>query len=185
MDQSAKTHSENHLHDVEPRWFAVRTRFRDEKVALQQLTLNGIHAYLPIKKLARRYGRKVRYVQLPLINGFVFVKILKKDYHVVLQTQYAAGFLKFGNNLLSIPESEINLIKRLLNEEVEIDVTPTALIEGDWVEVVSGPLLGMQGQFVEEKGKGKVVVNLSYSGFSLHITVDPKLLTKISAPTQY
>jgi transcription antitermination factor NusG len=181
MGITAKTAPENHLSDTEERWFAIRTRFRDEKMALKMLTLQDIHAYLPMRKLARRYTRKIRYVELPLINSFLFVRILHKDYSTVLQTQYVTGFLKFGQNLLSIPDEEINWIKRLLNEDIEIEVTTTDFSKGDLVEVNAGPLLGLKGRLVEMQGKDKILVDLSNSGHTIHITIDKKLLSKLSS----
>ena len=68
---------ESHLSETEPRWFAIRTRFKSEKLAYKQLIARKIEAYLPIRHLIRRYGRKKREIDLPLINNFVFVKILK------------------------------------------------------------------------------------------------------------
>jgi transcription antitermination factor NusG len=182
MGLSAKIDFENHLSDQDSRWFAVRTRYKDEKMAFKQLQLNGISAYLPIKKLARRYGRKLRHVELPLINSFVFVKIFKNQYHLVLQTQYTTGFLKFGNNLLSIPENEIQLIKRLLHEDIDLEVVPISLEKGDIVEVVTGPLLGLRGRLLHSQGKGKMLVDLNNFGHALQITIDNQLLRKISEP---
>lgn len=171
---------ESHLSETEPRWFAIRTRFKSEKLAHKQLISRHIDAYLPIRHLIRRYGRKKREIDLPLINNFVFVKIVKKDYLTVLQTEYVNGFLKLGHNLLSIPEVQIDLIRRLLGENVDIEVVEnTGLEKGDWVEVTMGPLLGMQGRLVQMKGKEKVLVELINSGYSLEISIDNQLLRKM------
>ena len=172
--------NESHLREDEPRWFAIRTRFKSEKLAYKQLLSRKIDAYLPIRHLIRRYGRKKREIDLPLINNFVFVKIVKKDYLTVLQTEYVNGFLKLGNNLLSIPEAQIELIRRLLGENVEVEVVESAGLDaGDWVEVTMGPLLGMQGRLIKIKGKEKVLVDLITSGYSLEISIDNQLLRKI------
>ncbi len=172
---------ESHLSEDEHRWFAIKTRFKSEKLAYKQLTLRQIDAYLPIRHLIRRYGRKKREIDLPLINNFVFVKIVKKDYLTVLQTEYVNGFLKLGHNLLSIPEEQIELIRRLLGENMDVEVVENKGLEkGDWVEVTMGPLLGMQGKLIQVKGKEKVLVELMNSGYSLEISIDNQLLTKIN-----
>lgn len=172
--------NENHLNDTEPRWFAVRTRFRDEKVALKMLTTYGITTYLPIQKLTRRYGKKVRHVELPLINSFVFVKICSHEYKIVLQTEYVTGFLKLGQNMLAIPDEQIELMRRLLGEGVELTVEPTMRYEkGDWVEVTAGSLLGLRGTLVNIQGKDKMLVELVNSGYTLQISIDKALLNKI------
>jgi transcriptional antiterminator RfaH len=176
---TAKTITENHLHVSEPKWFAIRTRFKSEKIAHRLLKAKGINAYLPIRKLVRRYEKKIRYVDMPLINGFVFVNIIKKEYVQVLETEYVAGFLKFGQNLLAIPDEQIKLIHRLLGENIELDVHPTNLTKGDWVEVMAGPLLGFKGRLIQMDGKEKFIVDLVNAAHSLEITIDIHLLKKI------
>ena len=173
---------ESHLSEDQPRWFAIRTRYKSEKLAYKQLISRQIDAYLPIRHLIRRYGRKKREVDLPLINNFVFVKIVKKDYLTVLQTEYVNGFLKLGHNLLSIPEEQIELIRRLLGENIDLEVVENRILEkGDWVEVTSGPLLGMRGKLVQVKGKEKVLVELINSGYSLEISIDNQLVKRVEA----
>ncbi|MDZ7877839.1 MAG: UpxY family transcription antiterminator [Saprospiraceae bacterium] len=172
--------NENHLSAEIPRWFAVRTRFRDEKVALKMLTNYGVHTYLPIQNLTRRYGKKIRQVELPLINSFVFVKICSHEYKTVLQTEYVTGFLKLGQNILAIPEEQIELMRRLLGEGVELVVEPTMAYEkGDLVEVTSGALLGLRGTLVTVQGKDKMLVDLINSGYTLQISIDKALLSKV------
>ena len=173
---------ESHLSEDQPRWFAIRTRYKSEKLAYKQLINRQIDAYLPIRHLIRRYGRKKREVDLPLINNFVFVKIVKKDYLTVLQTEYVNGFLKLGHNLLSIPEEQIELIRRLLGENIDLEVVENRILEkGDWVEITSGPLLGMRGKLVQVKGKEKVLVELINSGYSLEISIDNQLVKRVEA----
>ena len=171
---------ENHLDDKEGRWFAVHTKFRSEKAAVKRLEANGVEAYLPIKSVVRHYQRKIRKTELPLISSFVFVRIVKTMYAKVLETEYVAGFLKFGGNLLSIPDGQIELIKRLLGtEDLEMEVTQTAFYEGDEVEIDSGPLLGLRGKLVSIQGKERVLVDLVNSGYSLQLIVDKKLLRRV------
>jgi transcription antitermination factor NusG len=173
--------NENHLDEKEPRWFAVRTRFRDEKVALKMLTTYGVEAYLPIQKVTRRYSKKVRHLDLPLINSFVFVKICSHEYKTVLQTEYVTGFLKLGQNILSIPDEQIELMRRLLGQGVELSIEPTMNYEkGDLVEVTSGFLIGLRGKLVTIQGKDKMLIDLINSEHTLQISIDKAILNKIT-----
>lgn len=174
---------ENHLSADEARWFAVRTCFRDEKAAVKQLVKKGIECYLPIKKMTRRYGRRIRHVEMPLIHSFVFVKIIKTQYNEVLDTQYVTGFLKLGGNLLAIPETEIELMQRLLGENIDIAVVPIEerhWEKGDWVEVIFGPMLGYQGELVEVQGKRRLLVELSVLGHSMLVDVEAQYIKKVN-----
>jgi transcriptional antiterminator RfaH len=170
---------ENHLDAKEPRWFAIRTRFKSEKLAYKQLNSKQIEAYLPIRTMTRKYSRKLRQVEMPLINSFVFVRIVKAQYVPVLETEYVASFLKFGNNILSIPDQQIKMLRRLLGEEIDIEVTEEVFHKGDWVEVSHGSLMGLRGRLVNIKGRERVLVEIMNSGFSIHMEIENSLLQKI------
>ena len=171
--------SENHLHETESRWFAVYTNYKREKLVEKMLTQKGIDCYLPIQKVTRRYVRKVRTLELPLISCYIFVKIVKKEYISVLETEYVLKFTKIAQNLLSIPESEMETMKRVVGEGVEVSIEPTAMQEGDEVEITSGNLTGLKGKLVSIGGKKQMVIELNQMGYSLRMNIDASLLRKL------
>lgn len=170
----------NHLSDTESRWFAVRTRSKSEKFAQRLLSRKGIHAWLPIQKIMRKYTRSTRMVEKPLINSYVFVKIVKSEYVPVLETENVAGFVKFAKNLLSIPEAEIEILRRVtLEHDLDLDVIPGSMEAGEHVEISAGNLMGMRGRVVQVESKRKVQIELTQLGYSLIISVDIAFLTTI------
>lgn len=171
--------AENHLDKEEARWFAVRTKFRDEKVAVKELEGKQIEAYLPIKQMLKTYGRKKRLVEMPLINSHLFVKIVYSQYEAVISAHYVTGFVKIGKNLLSIPYNQIELMRKLLGEGYEVEASFKELVVGVDIEVVSGPLMGMRGKLVSWQGKDKVVIDLDNFEYHLAITIDSKLLKRV------
>lgn len=175
----------NQLDPVEPRWFAINTRFKCEKLAFKQLVRKGISAYLPLQKHTRRYTRKIRTVELPLISCYLFVKITKGEYVPVLETENVQGFVRFAKNLIAIPEREIDLMRRILGESWEVQAEKTTFVEGDEVEVAVGNLLGMRGTLVEVKDqKPQVLVELERLGYTLRISVDRSILVKTGGVNQ-
>ena len=58
----------NQLSFTEERWFAVYTKYKCEKYVVEQLNKKGISAYLPLVTKVRRYNRKVKKYNVPLIN---------------------------------------------------------------------------------------------------------------------
>ncbi len=172
----------NQLSLDEPRWFAIYTNFKREKLVQKMLVQKGIENYLPLQKATRRYARKVRTVELPLISGYVFVKIVKSQYIPVLETEHVLRFIRFSKNLLAIPESEIELIKRVVGEGLEIEMEPAGYQEGDEVEIVGGNLTGLRGKLVSRDGKKKFTIELENLGYTLRLSVDAGLLHKINKP---
>jgi len=170
---------ENHLDEEEARWFAVYTRYKREKLVNRLLSNKKIDTYLPLQKVTRRYARKIKKLELPLISCYIFVKITASQYLPVLETENVVRFVRFSKNLLSIPEMEIQIIRKVVGEEgIELEAEPTQLHIGDEVEIIGGNLTGLSGILLEKKGKKKMVVELEKMGYSLLMNIDASLLRK-------
>ncbi len=169
---------ENHLHATEARWFAVRTGFRKEKIVHKRLSSKGIIAYLPLYKVIRRYERKVKHLELPLINSYLFVKITKAEYVRVLETEQVHTFVQFKRNLIAIPESEIDTVRRVLGENTEVTIVEDRYKKGDQVEVIGGRLTGLQGELIDGEGQKRLIIRLENIGVGLEVEVDAKYLRK-------
>ena len=137
---------ENHLHETIPKWFAVYTRYKREKLVHKFLEKKGIKSYLPINKVVRKWDRKVKNVELPLINCYVFVNITKSDYINVLETENVLNFVSFSKNIISIPSNEIEMMRKVTGEYGNIEVCEKNIDEGSLVEIVGGSLTGMRGR---------------------------------------
>lgn len=184
MRLSGSSEAENHLHLTEYRWFAVNTRYKGEKMAFRQLSRKGIQAYLPLQRVVRQYVRKKKEVELPLITCYVFVCISRKEYVQVLETEQVVDFVKFSNNLISIPPEEIDLMKRVLGEGWEVTAEPGRLTEGDEVEIIAGNLTGLKGRLLEDPDRPQVEVNLERLGYNLRMSVNRNLLRKVTGSVQ-
>jgi transcription antitermination factor NusG len=169
----------NQLDASEPRWFAVHTRSKSEKFVQRMLAKKGIYAWLPLQKLLRRYTRSTRMTEKPLINCYVFVKIVKEQYVPVLETENVAGFVRFSKNLIAIPEAEIDILKKItLEDGLDVEAVRGGFSEGDPVEIAAGNLAGLKGRIVKMEGKRKFQVELNYLFHSLLISVDAAFLEK-------
>ncbi|MDO8365429.1 MAG: UpxY family transcription antiterminator [Saprospiraceae bacterium] len=170
----------NHLHETEPRWFAIHTRSKSEKFVQRMLTKKGVNTYLPLQKLMRRYTRSVRMVEKPLISCYVFVHITKAHYLPVLETENVAGFVKSSKDLRAIPEVEIEILRRItLEDGLDIEVVPGSFSAGEPVEITAGNLAGMKGRIVKTEGARKFQIELLTLGYSLLISVDGAFLGKL------
>lgn len=169
----------SHLHQTEARWFAVYTRSKSEKVVQRQLVNKGIENYLPLQKVTRRYTRKIKHHEIPLISCYIFVKIIKDEYVPVLETENVVNYVKTKKQLISIPEAEIEMLRRVVGEGEDVVAELGKFTEGDPVELIGGKLTGLKGKLVEKQGKKQMVIELETIGFSLRMTVDISLLRRI------
>lgn len=171
---------ENHLHSDEPRWFAIYTKYKCEKYVVDKLKKKGVHAYVPLLSKVKKYIRKTKEYKVPLINCYVFVSITKDQYVKVLETEYVMGFIKQRKNLISIPNEEINLLKRIVGELENIEMTPLEFQEGAPVEIISGNLTGVKGKLINTRGKHEFVVELQNMGFQLQMIIDKSMLRPLN-----
>ncbi|MBK6836162.1 MAG: UpxY family transcription antiterminator [Bacteroidetes bacterium] len=56
-------------------WFALYVSSRAEKKVMESLLTKGIQAYAPLVKTVRNWSDRKKTVELPLLNGYVFVYI--------------------------------------------------------------------------------------------------------------
>lgn len=175
----------NHLSDSESKWFAIYTKYKCEKYVADLLAKSGIAAYVPLITKVKQYTSRVKRFDVPLINCYVFVKITKKQYVKVLETQYVMSFIKQRQNLISIPDEEINLLKRIVGEIEDVSAGSIKMNVGDEVEIISGNLTGIRGRLVEVEGKGKFVVQLASIGYQLSMIIDKSLLRLLSNKAAY
>jgi transcription antitermination factor NusG len=169
----------NQLSDTEPRWFAVYTRYKREKLVLKELQRRGIHAYLPLQTVTRYYTRKVKTVHLPLISCYMFVRITRSEYVPVLEVTGVLHFVRFRKDLLSIPEREIDIMRMVCGEDVQVEVTEGPMAPGDRVEIMGGRLTGMQGTLVEQSGNRRFAVALDTLGMQLRMEVPKERLKRL------
>jgi len=169
---------ENHLDQVDSRWFAVYTKYKREKTVKRDLEAKGITTFLPIQKLVRVYTSKRKTVELPLISCYIFVQIIKSEYIPVLETDNVVKFTRFAKNLIAIPDREINILKQIVGEGIPVTAEASSFHKGDLVEIIAGNLTGLKGTLVEEHGEKEMIVDLATMGYSLRMKVDAKLLKK-------
>jgi len=170
---------ENHLEGKVKKWFAVRTRYKAEKEVCRQLSRKGIEVYIPLYSVVRQYTRKRKVLKLPLINNYVFVRIVREEYIPVLETANVVHFIRFSQNLISIPEDEILLLKRICREDIPVEIAELAFHTGEEVEIIGGKLTGIRGQLLDTSGK-QFLVELMYIGIGLRLEIDPKLLSPVN-----
>lgn len=158
-------------------WYAVRVKSRSEKRVYSELIEQKIEAYLPLQRKLRQWSDRKKWVEMPLISGYVFVYISRKEYEAVLKTYNVVCYVYFEGKAAVIRVEDINLLKRTLGQgELEIEITLDELKPGQMVEIVSGPLCGVVGELITFKGKNKVALKIPPLGYTVLIEAPGKNL---------
>lgn len=165
----------------EPKWYAIYTKPRNEKKVLKLLSEKGINVYVPLQKRLKQWSDRRKWVEEPLLNSYVFVNIPRSQYYDVLNTQGVVRYITFEGKAVPIPGKQIEVLRRLVATEAEIEVSSEKFQPGDKVEVRTGSLFGLTGELVEFRGKRLVLVRIEQIGQSLLVNIPLAFLELIKS----
>ena len=182
--QNSIPDTDDDLHPRDRRWFAVRTAARHEKKASHELQRAGIESYVPLRERIYNYPSKQVTRQLPLLTGYVFVRIRKDEELAVLRSHYVSRFVTLGRQRHRVTDAELDLLPRLSADRTldwETVDEAFAFEEGTPVEIIKGPLVGVRGYYVRKKNKKTFIVSLGSFGACLSTCeVDPTYLIALN-----
>lgn len=161
-------------------WYAVYTKPRSEKKLAERLSDQGIEAYLPMRKTLKQWSDRKKMVSEPLISSYVFVNIFQKDYLEVLNTPGAVRYIWFCGKPAVIPSNQIQSLKLIINQDLDIECVSSSFPQGTRVQVVSGPLKGLTGELLNHAGKHRVMIRLDNLDKALLLTISPRLLEEVN-----
>jgi len=160
------------------RWYAAYTKPRNEKKVYDRLVSAGIETYLPLQKRLKQWSDRKKMVEEPLFRSYIFVKISQKEYYTVLNTAGLVRYITFEGKAVPIPENQIDQIKQLLEQNVEVEAIDEKLEPGTMVEIKFGSLMGLEGELIEHHGKKKVIVRIEHISHSLLVTLPSGYIAK-------
>src|SRR5690349_667654 len=133
-----------------PRWYAVRTRSRAEKVVRDQVAQRGLEVFLPLMTRVSQWKDRRKRVEWPLFSGYCFARGTDDQRLLILQSP---GVVEIIGSTLGrpepIPDSEIAALQRVAASQQPYEAHPH-LEAGMVVEVSRGPLIGLQGKLLKK-----------------------------------
>jgi transcription antitermination factor NusG len=166
---------------IQDHWYAIYTKYKCEKQVHRDLLQKGVNAYIPLIEKVKRYTRKIKRYQIPLLNCYVFVNINARETSTVLATENVLKFIKPSKKLVPIPEEEINILRKVCGDkDYELEVSPSDYSIGEIVEITRGNLTGLRGRLERKENKNTVTIDLISIGYQLKITVGIDAIAKIA-----
>lgn len=163
-------------------WFALLTRSNFEQVVFEQIARKKMAAFLPkTKKLSRRKDRKT-IIEVPLFPGYLFVKSSMDPVCqlTVLKTLGAVRFLGNDHGPIPVPETQIHSLQLLTSADCDLVTGACSrLIQGDPVMVMEGPMAGARGEFIQYRGKGKIIIKIHLLGQYAGVEINESQVEKI------
>ena len=161
------------MNRVDSQWYAVYTRSRHEKTVASKLKEKNIEVFLPLRKVLRRWKDRRKEIEVPLFNGYVFVRIPLTDRLHILKTPGVVQILSEGNKPVPIPEEQIESIQLLVTSGLKYDPYPYLDLGRD-VLIKRGPLQGIVGKIVDKKKSARhtLIISIDLIKRSVSIEVD-------------
>ena len=141
------------------RWYVIYTRPRWEKKVDELLKLQGITSYCPVRKVKNKWADRIKEVELPLFNSYVFVYIDPREELKVRVTLGVMNFVYYMGKPAQVRESVIEDIKRCLEIFPDTEVMAFQYLEiGDRVKIKEGLMNLKEGRVIKIQERTVVVV---------------------------
>ncbi len=163
-------------------WHALYIKSRAEKKAFNDLQFKEIEVFLPLQRKLRQWSDRKKWVEMPLISGYLFVKVSRKEYDLALQaSNHVVTYVRFEGKAAVIPEKQIEYLKLLLKQKnIDIEITREKLEPGQLIEVIAGPMIGLRGKLIKRNGKNKIAIELENIGHSALVEISANDVTAIA-----
>ncbi len=156
-------------------WIAVYTKPRHEKVVDSEFKDKQIESYLPLISKKHRWSDRMKWVETPLFKSYIFARIELKKYLDVLQTHGVHHIVKFQNKIAVIPNYQIESLKTMI--EGGFDPFPSDYFTvGDKVEVIGGPLKGINGVVSRSDTQDKLIIKIDAIQHAVAVQIERKYL---------
>jgi transcriptional antiterminator RfaH len=158
-------------------WWVIHTRPRAEKALAVELLRQSAPYFLPLYERPFRHHGQSLASQLPLFPGYLF---LRGDNQCVLRAMKTRCVVR------AIPVADQERLHedlRRLHRLIASGVTMTpegALRPGMLVEITSGPLQGLHGKIIRERGLSRFVVEIDFLCRGASCVVDAWTLRPLS-----
>ena len=153
--------------DTSDQWYALYTKSRAEKKVHEQLSAMGIHAYLPLKREKRQWSDRQKWVEVPVISSYIFVRIAPTQFQRVFDARGVVAYVSHAGKAVPIPDREIEAMRRTIENKLAFSIETNRIKKGQVITLTSGPLKGIKGEVVEVQGTKKLYLRISHIGYML------------------
>lgn len=147
------------VHSDNAFWFAVQVVPQHEYKVSTRLRYKGQEEFLPLVPMRRRWSDRDKLSTQPLFPGYLFCKVRRSCFGLVLDTPGVYRIVGFGGHAHPIADEEIVSLQRLVTSGREVCAIPYFSLEQK-IEIVSGPLSGITGVVTRLKGRDRLVISV-------------------------
>jgi transcriptional antiterminator RfaH len=161
------------------RWWVLHTRPRAEKALARILLGRKLRFFLPLYQKQLRSSGRCLNSYLPLFSGYIFLHGDSHDRLHALETNLVAQVLPVENQLQIHRDlmrvHDLMIMGACLSPEERLQ-------PGMLVEIVRGPLIGMQGKIVTRHNKMRFLVEVQFLQQGVSLDIESWMIQRVSLP---
>lgn len=149
-------------------WYVLYVNSRSEKKVAQRLSDKGIEVFCPIKIEERQWSDRIKKVEIPYFQSYVFAKFSSKQVNFVLETPGVVRRLYWMQKPAVIREEEMQEVISFF--KTHSDIRQVNYSRGNQVEVTKGIFKDKKG-VVLFNSKHQVVLSIYSLGCEFKVTL--------------
>ena len=135
-------------------WYVLYTAPRAEKQVRDRIDALGVECWLPLHRAPRVWSDRVKIVELPLFNSYLFVRCTDPELRNLTRVYGVARIVYYNGKPAVVRQKEIDAIQDFLDQASE-----HALCPGEEVEILCGAMKHVSGK-VKKIKKNHLVLYL-------------------------
>lgn len=141
------------------KWYALRVASRCERSVGRYLTrIVGLEICIPVQKQWHQWSDRKKLVEVVLFPNYVFVAMTPQHLAICKDWVHCHGVVTFAKEPAVIPDREMELIKKIGQAELPVEISYGVLAPGDPVEIISGPLRHLHGRILSINGAARIQI---------------------------
>ena len=150
------------------KWYLIKTKPKQEKVAIANLENQNYHVYCPCTKINKK--------NLVLFPGYLFINLDEnsENWAPIRSTKGVLNFVRFGLCYAKIPNKIINYIKE--NESLTVEKIKNLydFKPGDKIQITEGVFKNCVAIFKSSKSEERVILLMNLLGQQQTINIKQK-----------
>lgn len=164
---------------MEP-WKLIYCGSRQEKKVSAYLAQRDIEHYLPLVKSLRFWKDRKKWVEMPLFNGYLFVRPTAVQRDVVLTLPGVVKYIRYNGKDALVPADQIQLIHRLIEKGYQMERYDgdEDLERGDVAEVLDGVFRGQEVEVFHntERAESFIIVTVEAANHRIKVNLPREIL---------
>ena len=149
-------------------WYLIKTKSRQEHVAIENLENQKYSTYCPTVKIKKKH--------VVLFPGYLFIHLDKKkeNWSPIRSTKGVVNFVRFGLNFAQVPDTVIEFLKtnQLINKEKLKNLNKFQ--PGDKVKIIDGVFKNCDAIFKSSNSQDRVILLMNLLGQQQAINIKQK-----------